>query len=320
MNSTLQCFSNLERLRKYLLNEKTYKDLEKNKEIKKLSFALAEVLKNLWEILTQRFYAPNKFKNAISEINKEILSNEPIDLIVFIIEKIHKELNNPNNYIRIKNNNCLNNLNFLDVYNDFMNDFNNKNKSIISDEFYGINYSGTICGNCNIINHNVQSYNNLIFPLEEVRKFMNYNHKNVSIYDCFEYYQKYEINSSFHCNFCGNFYQGYQQKRLVSTPKTLIINLNRGKGLQYNVKIIFEEYLYLAQYIMEKNSPNFYELIGIICHYNTNDIGGNFIAFCKNSNNGEWYKYNDQYVTKSSFNEVRQSELPYVLFYSYIKN
>ena len=59
---------------------------------------------------------------------------------------------------------------------------------------------------------------------------------------------------------------------------------------------------------MDKNSPNFYELTCIICHYNTNDIGGNFISFCKNSNNGEWYKYNDQDVTKSPFN------LLYILF------
>ena len=49
-------------------------------------------------------------------------------------------------------------------------------------------------------------------------------------------------------------------------------------------------------------------------------MGGHFIAFCKNSNNCEWYKYDDQNVTKSSFNEVRQSGLSYVLFYSYIQN
>ena len=32
------------------------------------------------------------------------------------------------------------------------------------------------------------------------------------------------------------------QTRLESTPKTLIINLNHGKGLQYNVKIIFDNF------------------------------------------------------------------------------
>ena len=44
MNSTLQCFSNVKRLRKFLLKEETYKNLEKNQKIKKISFALAEVL------------------------------------------------------------------------------------------------------------------------------------------------------------------------------------------------------------------------------------------------------------------------------------
>ena len=321
INSTLQCFSNLERLRQFLLKEETYKFLEENKQNLKLSFALAEVLRNLWKIVTHRFFSPDNFKKVISENNnlfKGISTNFPKDLIQFLLENIHKELNNPNKKI-INNHNFVNIHNFFKVYNNFMDDFNNKNKSIISEEFYGFYYCETTCGNCNFVIYNVESYNSLFFPLEEVRKFMNYNHNNVRINDCFEYYQKYEINSSFECNYCGKDCQGYRQKRLIKTPKTLIINLNRGKGLQYNVKIIFEEYLYLAKYIMDINSPSFYELTGIICHYSTNDFGGNCIAFCKNSNNGEWYKYNDQSVTKSSFNEVKQSEFPYVLFYSYIK-
>ena len=321
MNSTLQCFSNLERLRKYLLGEEIYKDLEKNKQNKKISFALAEVLKNLWKVLNHRFYAPNNFKEIISEANdlfKGIAANDPKDLVLFILEEIHKELNKPNNQIIIHNN-YANDHNFFDVYKDFMNDFNNKHNSIISDEFYGICYSETTCGNCKTVIYNVQLFNILFFPLEEVRKFMNYNVRCVRINECFEYYQKYELYPSFYCNSCRNDCQGYQQTRLVHTPKTIIINLNRGKGLQYDVKIIFEEYLNLAKYIIDKNSPYYYELTGIICHYGTNDMGGHFIAFCKNSNNAEWYKYNDQSVTKSSFNEARQSGLPYVLFYSYIQ-
>ena len=321
MNSTLQCFSNVERLKKYLLKEETYKDLEKNQDIKKISFALAEVLKNLWKILNHRFYAPENFKKVISEENdlfKGIAANDPKDLILFILEQINKELNNPNNSINI-NNNFVNGHNFVYVYNAFMKDFNNKNKSIISDEFYGIYYSETTCGNCKTDIYNVQSYNILFFPLEEVRKFMNYNHNNVRIIECFKYYQKYEMYSSFRCNSCGLDCYGYQQTRLLKAPKTIILNLNRGKGLQYNVKIIFEEYLNLSNYIMDRSSPYYYELTGIICHFGTNDMGGHFVAFCKNCNNGEWYKYNDQFVTKSSFNEVSQSGLPYVLFYSYIQ-
>ena len=45
MNATLQCFSNIGRLRTYLLNKEIYKNLENEKDSNKnLSFALAEVL------------------------------------------------------------------------------------------------------------------------------------------------------------------------------------------------------------------------------------------------------------------------------------
>ena len=52
----------------------------------------------------------------------------------------------------------------------------------------------------------------------------------------------------------------------------------------------------------------------------SNDMGGHFIAFCKNSDNNNWYKYNDGIVTLALFQEVSTTGIPYVLFYSYNKN
>ena len=135
----------------------------------------------------------------------------------------------------------------------------------------------------------------------------------------FDYYQKQDFYPSFYCNKCKQNYQAFQQSNLLCVPRTIIINLNHGKGIEYNFNIIFEEYLNLKKYILFEDNPYYYELIGVISHLGSNDMGGHFIAFCKNSNNCEWYKYNDQVVLKSSFNEIIQSGLPYVLFYSYIK-
>ena len=59
--------------------------------------------------------------------------------------------------------------------------------------------------------------------------------------------------------------------------------------------------------------------IGVISHLGTSDMGGHFIAFCKNSCDCQWYKYNDAQVDKSSFSEITSIGLPYVLFYSFIK-
>ena len=246
-----------------------------------------------------------------------IEANDPKDLILFILETIHNELNMPPNK-DYSNDKIPNNLSFDEVYDDYLKNYLNENKSIISREFYGLVNSMTTCSNCQVTTHNVQSYNILFFPLEEVRKFKGYYNNIVSVKDCFDYYEKNEIYPSFFCNHCTNYCQAYQFLKIIYAPRTLIINLNRGIGLQFNVNILLEETLNIEHYVFAYNSHFFYKLIGVICHLGSNDMGGHFIAYCRNINN-EWYKYNDFSVTKITFNEIKDNGMPYVLFYSYEK-
>ena len=320
MNATLQCFSNIYRIKDYLIDEEIYQDLKKNKKIKKLSFALATVLYNLWKNLKIEYYKPEKFKKKISKMNplfKGVAANDPKDLVLFLLQTLHKELNYaPNN--KINNNYIANNKNFQEVLSEFIQNFNNENKSVISDEFYGCVNSMTTCGCCNVTIHNVQAINILFFPLEEVRKFKNYSYNCVKIEDCFDYYEKQEIYPSCFCNNCRQLYPAYNQSKIVYAPPSLIINLNRGRGLQFKVNIQFGEMLNLRNYIFCSGSPYMYELVGIICHFGSNDMGGHFIAYCKN-NFGQWHKFNDSFVTPISFDTImKDNGVPYVLFYSYI--
>ena len=48
-------------------------------------------------------------------------------------------------------------------------------------------------------------------------------------------------------------------------------------------------------------------------------MSGRFIAFCKSFVDGKWYKYNDAIVSPSSFNEAKNTGVPYILFYSGLK-
>ena len=192
----------------------------------------------------------------------------------------------------------------------------------MSNLFYGMNNTMMTCLNCNITNHNVQCYNILFFPLEEVRKFKGYQQNIVNIYDCFDYYQKQDFmmgQNQISCNFCHQMSNAVYQTKIIISPNVLIINLNRGRGLIYNIKIIFKEYLELKNYIYYAQSPHYYELIGVVTHLGGSDMSGHFIAFCKNSENLKWYKYNDAIVTESSFQEVINFGVPYVLFYDHIK-
>jgi ubiquitin C-terminal hydrolase len=155
--------------------------------------------------------------------------------------------------------------------------------------------------------------------LEEVRKYKNHSTKEkVSIIECFEYYEKYDMYPSFYCNRCRFNCPAYSMSKIINCPKTLIINLNRGRGIEFDVKVTFEEYMDLQKFILNPASPYYYELKGVISHFGSNDEGGHFIAFCKNSNNCKWYKFNDEIVEKCSFKDVLTKGMPYVLFYSHV--
>ena len=318
MNATLQCFSNCPRFKNNLL--KLYKELESGKDSKyKMSFALAEVLKNLWGILYHKYYAPDNFKNIISELNplfRGIAANDPKDLVLFIIQKIHTELNKEDPTIKTNNND--NSYDFWAEYISFMNFYKRHNNSIITDEFHYYTNNMTTCSNCNTTIHNVQTNNILFLPLEEVRKFKGSFRNIVSIYDCFDYNER-QTCSSFHCNICNIDSMAYSCTKIALSAKTLIINLNRGHGMEYDVKIAFEEYLNIRRFVYLKESPYYYELTGVICHFGSNDDGGHFIAYCKNCDDCNWYKFNDGIITKCSFSDVSQKGMHYVLFYSYIQ-
>ena len=321
MNATLQCFSNIPRLREHLLHKNIYNNLYLNKSNKILSYSLAEVLYNLWLNPNIKEYAPNNFKTIISKMNplfQGIAANDAKDLILFILETIHQELNQKVPQIFSKK---VDGKNFQLVLNEFYNFYTSTNLSIISDEFYGYYNAMLKCCSCNVVIHNVQIMNILFFPLENVRRYIGSQQNLVTLQNCFEYYRTPEIlegDNQIFCNNCLRFSKGYSQNYFIYTPKTLIINFNRGKGLQFKINIKFDEYINIKNYIYLNNSPYYYELVGVISHLGSNDMGGHFIAFCKNSYDCLWYKYNDSFVTKSSFQELTTIGLPYVLFYSYV--
>ena len=49
-------------------------------------------------------------------------------------------------------------------------------------------------------------------------------------------------------------------------------------------------------------------------------MSGHFIAFCKHFSfkGNKWYKFNDGFVDECTFDDVKKSGMPYVLFYSYL--
>ena len=328
MNATIQCLAHVSKLTKYLLNLKYINKNISDKNKYKLTNSYIEVLNNIWLNYSINYYSPDNFKNIISIMNPlfaGIQANDSKDLVLFMLETIHNELNEPNNNNQINGiqNQNQNQYDYETTFNLFKNYFTKNYNSIISNLFYGMYNSKMTCYTCNATTHNVQCFNILIFPLEEVRKYKNKLNNTVDIIECFQYYQKKDImkdSNQIYCNNCKAMSNSNNKTELIIGPNVLVINLNRGKGLEFNVKINFEEYLDIKNFIYYKDkSPSFYELIGIVTHFGPSSMSGHFIAFCKSFIDNQWYKYNDTQVNLSSFQEARSTGVPYILFYSFIK-
>ena len=344
MNATLQCFMHIKAFVDYFRKGK--KKLDVISDPKTLSYSFKKLINNLFPNKPDKkktYYAPNEFKEKISKMNplfEGIAANDSKDLINFIIMTLHEELNIINNNISISNE-ILDQSNKEIMFQSFMNDFKQKHNSLASELFYGVNYNITACTQCSISLYNYQIYFFLIFPLEEVRKFvyqnsinnqfnqfnqinqfMNNNNANnmVDIYQCFEYDRRINLMSGDNAMFCNKCQKSTPCNictKLVFGPKILIIILNRGKGKQFDVKLNFNEELNLGNYIEKHEDGVDYKLIGVITHLGESGMGGHFIAFCKDPLNNLWYKFNDAIVSKvDNFKgEVIDFGMPYLLFY-----
>ena len=295
------------------------------------------VIKHLWDRNNhKKSYSPHSFKNRLSQENSLFAgatANDSKDLINFLLERIHSELNAVSPNIPQVNNtamiNPMDQLNENKMFHLFFNDFKSKFRSIISDLFYGVMETKSKCQGCNNIKYNFQVFSFLEFPLEQVNKFCISNgiqrsyttnkiNPDVDLYECFKYYENLELmtgTNQMYCNICNRNCDALYGTNLYSAPNYLIINLNRGKGAVYECNVNFPEKLNILNFLTYKDNNTYFELYAVISHIGPSSNSGHFIAYCKNPIDKKWYKYNDAIVEPCQNNEQYKIGMPYILFY-----
>ena len=142
------------------------------------------------------------------------------------------------------------------------------------------------CANCGYTINTVQCNYILQFPLDEVKTFKN-STKEINILDCFEYYQK--INSmgndnQIFCNNCKQMSNSFNSTNLLNTPNILIISLNNGE----NIKFQLDEIIDIHNFLRFNNVPSNYELMSMVVVTKPSNGGKNFISFCKSFTSQKW--------------------------------
>ena len=322
MNATLQCLCHVNRLKDYFLDDNKY-----NQDIalkyNSLSICFAEVIRKLWSQTNETSYAPHNFKNKISEMNplfQGIQANDSKDLVLFIYENIHRELNEPS-----QNPNEINFSNIPNELSQFRQNYYSQNYSIISQIFYYEQSSVMECQTCKFRTYNYNIMNIIIFPLEKVRLYMQKNYTSgfsvVTLDDCFNQNEQPELLSGanqIYCNNCRQNANALSYNKLYTCPEVLTIILNRGKGLEFDVNFSFPLTISIDKYVTEKTNDTNYELIGVLTHHGPSGMAGHFVAYCKSPIDNNWYFYNDAVVTPCQGNvesEMQSNGIPYILYY-----
>ena len=324
MNATIQCLCHILNMKNYFKKKQLVFNDINNKHCP-LTKEFYKVLNNLWKFSSngKTYYTPRDFKNKISEMNplfQGIAANDSKDLIIFLYETMHNEINKTNQYI--PNNYNYNQNNDLQI---FRQNYYSNNSSFLIKTFYFEQQSDLCCFNCNFTKTSYNITNILIFPLEKVREYMIKKCPNgfmtVTLDNCFENYQDVEVlngpNQIF-CNNCRTMSNASTGNKMFTSPEVMTIILNRGKGLEFEVEFEYPLKLNIDKYVMDKEiKNNNYELICVLTHIGPSGMAGHFIAFCKMDE--KWYCYND--ATVSQINDPRYQNnqqfkgIPYVLFY-----
>jgi ubiquitin C-terminal hydrolase len=343
MNATLQCLLHVNELVAYFLNEypKDFKKLqEKNKYIStkgNISKVFYELIKGVYsknkeiyipdnssDLSYENVYdysnsiSPEKFHKTIGYFNsqfKNLEANDSKDLILYLLQTIHSELNylsdnqtisgRPNQYDRQQ------------LFSYFCQTYEKKNFSIISTIFYGTYENLTKCSNCSRILYNFQKFEFISFGMYD------YVGKIFNIYNGFEDNQKEQTlsgDNKFFCNNCKQLCEAKICTKILMPPNKLLINIDFGKNKIYHPKkVTFDQEIDITKYISYDYGMQFkYRIIGVCLHYGLSGSSGHYVALIKHKNNGKWYCFNDSFVSEYTKRNINDGT-PYLLLYERIK-
>ena len=293
---------------------------------------LTTILYHIYKLLWHSYYNSekeliikyNNFINYRPEVNSNCnyfseINNIP-SIISLIFGTINTELSQEKaNSINLKFNNLHKNFG-VGILPQFKNQFSQKNKSVISDNFLGVfkNKTELNCRNCKINNFSNQNSNNahsysefyyINFDLNKIREYysMNENKQNINLDNCFDYTfinEKKCIYSK--CNICFQFTNKFETKSIFSLPNILSIVLSNN----LNDNFILQEKLKLKKYCKNIKDNGEYYLISLICRVGNN---GPFVIYCFNPKEGYWYYYSINKIERVK--EISINEIPLILFY-----
>ena len=319
INSVLRCLYSYSDLTKHFFKREN--NIMANKEKNPITFWYLKTVKaltqnsNINECLEE-------FRRALASENSKLDGSKEVDpvfLLAFLLEKMHKETVKNKTEVKIKDLNeqyVINSSYQVEEEEDktnkelmlrkFTQFFSEKMISIISDLFFGTLKTKR---NCCVCRNGIYSFSNCCCIPFDLVNFMNYNKPTFNIIqDGFHKTHFEDKIINYFCDRCLTEQKHYEFNRIFATSIYLTICFYRGKQYQSPIIVDFPEVLNLQQYIEHPESPNVFHLVATINRY-INNGKEEFIYFAKDPNN--------QNVWKSSFGDGPANGAPLNIIHNY---
>ena len=349
IGSVLSCLYNYSLLSQYFKNQNNEQNLMKNPNSISYAFlyGLNSLLNSSLDIQNKEDWKNSIYKirmilskhNSIYHNNNEI---NPRYFLSFLLGRIHKELNqkkgsyqNPfvslfSGEINNQQQSMVNTINYskkVDSFNYFVNNFNENNNSIISNNFYGNMKTKTVCSKCQLITYSFTSFNFITFNLDLVQKYLvRHNYQNLlnqlNILNCFYIQNDTLININNFSRFCRNCQTNQahsERKQFCTFPRYLIICLDRGTDCENKTKVFYNDFLNLSNNYDNPNSFNCFMLKGVVKRMDINNEE-HYISLYYDFNQKSWIVRDDSQIKKinSIFDHKEGYEV--MLFYEALIN
>ena len=348
IGSVLSCLYNYPLLYQYFTNQNNAQNIMNNPN--SISYAFLYGLNSLFNfnlnINDKEDWRNSVYKirmilskhNSIYHNNNEL---NPRYFLSFLLGRIHKELNqkkgsyqNPftslfsgdmNNQQQNMMN--INYSNKVESFNYFINNFNENNNSIITNNFYGNMKTKTVCSKCQLITYSFSSFNFITFNLDLCQKYLiKHNYQNLmnqlNILNCFFMQNDTLINISNFSKFCRNCQanrEHSERKQFYTFPRYLIICLDRGADCENKTKVSYNEILDLRNNYDNPNSFNCFMIKGVVKRVNINNEE-HYISLYYDFNQKSWIVRDDSQITKINSIFDHQDGLEVMLFYEALVN
>ena len=330
IDSVIRCLHTYTNLNKDIFEKE--KEIIDNKENNLVSFYFLTALKSISGI-NESFYNDCllEFKHAVYCENCNLSGNksdgeiDPIYFLAFLLEELHKELNQKklgnqnkeNDENKFVINSKFNGVeeedkqNKMKVLENFVKSITESNKSPIYNLFYGIIKTKTVCQTCRLGKYSFSDFSFVVFDVSKNEKNYDFD----IIEDGFkkEYIYPKWLKAGgpdqVYCEKCMGYQDHCEFDFYYMMNNQLIICFYTGDN-QVNIKV--EKSLDLNKYVEDINSPKKYYLVGSIIK-----VKEKFTYFARdNDDKNLWISEKENIKDSNIINEIKKEGQIVMLFYN----